>query len=336
MKISLRKLLLACVKAAIRAQKHVLETSLLSAKSFLGSVDEDDGARRPLEINVKSTLEHKSGVASADLVTNLDLEVQAIIMKLLRQEFGPELAIVGEEEDCSSTIDFAIPELQLEDIPCHRYLTAEGFPEEEVDAQQITLFIDPIDGTNAFVEGDYEAPMTLIGITVDGVPVAGVANKIFMADRSSLSFCLHGPKGFAVVWADDLFSNPPKVAVQGEFRVTYSATTKMSLLQPYLDALQPYRGVPARGAGNKLMLVACGAADCFPSVVAKGLKLWDTCAPDAFLRVVGGGIFSIKTGSPLPYSVVPGAYGVEDSVVAVRSSDVLELVRKKLDSKALL
>jgi 3'-phosphoadenosine 5'-phosphosulfate (PAPS) 3'-phosphatase len=61
---------------------------------------------------------------------------------------------------------------------------------------RVGIFIDPIDGTNAFVAGDLKVPHNLVGITVDGICVASVVNQLFMADASggtterSLSYCL--------------------------------------------------------------------------------------------------------------------------------------------------
>eukprot|EP00658_Telonema_sp_P-2_P004040 TRINITY_DN11511_c0_g2_i9.p1 TRINITY_DN11511_c0_g2~~TRINITY_DN11511_c0_g2_i9.p1 ORF type:complete len:974 (+),score=191.87 TRINITY_DN11511_c0_g2_i9:88-3009(+) len=51
--------------------------------------------------------------------------------------------------------------------------------------QRVGLLIDPIDATNSFVKGDPRAPMCLVGITVDGAPVAGIANRVFLKDEGN-------------------------------------------------------------------------------------------------------------------------------------------------------
>jgi histidinol phosphatase-like enzyme (inositol monophosphatase family) len=92
---------------------------------------------RPLEVaNKRNT--------GFDPVTEADRAVEDLIRAVIAERF-PEHAIVGEER---------------------------GRSEGEGPASSVEWIIDPIDGTRAFITG---RPMwgTLIGVRIDGVPVAG-------------------------------------------------------------------------------------------------------------------------------------------------------------------
>lgn len=212
---------------------------------------------------------------------------------------------------------------------------------------RVAIFIDPIDGTNAFVEGELHVPMTLIGIAVDGVPIAGVVNRVFLTDGSgamntgSLSIAcrslrsIHShslppssepiPQPFVVLSGtvvEDVSSLTTASSSRGVgasidaservLAVTYSASTKASILDPALQKLAPRSDVPARGAGYKIMMVVDGisvggasqgtTADLFVSPNA-AIKKWDSCAPHAILAALGGTATDMF-GTPITYRVV--------------------------------
>lgn len=202
--------------------------------------------------------------------------------------------------------------------------------------KRVAIFIDPIDGTNAFVEGELHVPMTLIGIAVDGVPVAGVVNRVFLTDSngsmnissmsvacSSLRQCVNVPRAFVVISGSTVDPSslpaPSTVAALGSKNdsvtqdvlvVTYSSSTKESIMQPPLDMLKPIVDAPARGAGYKIMMIVdriagplqAETADVFLSPNA-AIKKWDSCAPHAILSALGGRATDMQ-GTPIAYHVV--------------------------------
>ena len=90
-------------------------------------------------------------------------------MAMCRASFGTALAIVGEEDPPSTEVE--VSALAGEDIP-------DGFviPEDlsSLVLSDITVFIDPVDGTREFVEGRLEAVTSLLGISYRGRAVAGI------------------------------------------------------------------------------------------------------------------------------------------------------------------
>ena len=152
---------------------------------------------------------------------------------------------------------------------------------------EYTVYVDPIDATLAFVAGDRRAPMTLVGIARNGVPVAGVAMRVFpqeagsptadkaaVPDANCLSLCVVG--GPSLLWGLPIHAAaaplPPvdNAAVRASsatdarsdwrFDATFSDTTTAAKHARMMSALAPYSPRPARGGGNKCFLVAARAA----------------------------------------------------------------------------
>ena len=163
----------------------------------------------------------------------------------------------------------------------------------------VQIYVDPIDGTNAMVAGKKRVPMTLIGICLSGVPVAGVVNRIFAGDphyilnehfnkneeKSSscpkspvkkpadndvcpptLSLCIEG----GPCWMDGkrITSVPPLEENQKELVPSFIEAKTLRVLagsngrarhDVIFRYLEPSRWFETRGAGNKLMALANGA-----------------------------------------------------------------------------
>ena len=56
---------------------------------------------------------------------------------------------------------------------------SKWFLHENVDPSRISVFVDPLDGTGQYAKGRHECVSTLVGITLDDVPVFGVICKPF-------------------------------------------------------------------------------------------------------------------------------------------------------------
>jgi 3'(2'), 5'-bisphosphate nucleotidase len=64
-------------------------------------------------------------------------------------------------------------ECESEDVTCSpktSILASYSIPNElkELEMDKIAIFVDPLDGTKEFTEGNLEAVITLIGIAYDG------------------------------------------------------------------------------------------------------------------------------------------------------------------------
>ncbi|KAG5497150.1 hypothetical protein GH5_01686 [Leishmania sp. Ghana 2012 LV757] len=210
--------------------------------------------------------------------------------------------------------------------------------------------------SSCFVGGSWQAPMTLVGITLDVVPIAGVMNRIFCypltgagepaktelqekARVPGLSVVLNTPALTSpfVVFDGVLMPAPVRPEPQPEctretaLAVCRSSATKEAFLQRLLAELKPCSSVSARGAGYKQyhllkkMLKGRHApqepitpADVFVCPPAT-IKKWDCCAPHAFLYALGSDIFD-QDGTPLRYPLVGTCTGT-----AASSSEIAAL-----------
>lgn len=325
-----------------------------------------------LEVESKGELSHRA-TSTVDLVTTADTLVQKVIVKYLQSQYlsGFPFTIIGEEEPSEDTVEEreAIAKCINEYAPAVQAPHADAFvahiqakwPSSENECaeettltgesllalrRRVAVFIDPIDGTNAFVEGELEVPMTLIGIAVDGFPVAGVVNRVFFTDSigqmspRSLSYSFTpctvaatsaeareaiAASSFTVVGGERI-SLPLNQRGDGTpnaestLLVTFSSSTKPEILTPPLMKLTPKHDVPARGAGFKMMMVVeqglCVDNEqliCDANLRADvfltpndAIKRWDTCAPHAVLAAMGGDLCNIH-GVNIRYPVIMSA-----------------------------
>ena len=118
------------------------------------------------------------------VVTQADIDAQKRIITGLRSTWGDDLLIIGEEEDDGDEDDAVVPNdddkkknrLAL-DLLDHTTIVDDA--EDQVDMEDLVLFVDPLDGTREFVEGRLENVACLIGIAKRGRPIAGVIGLPF-------------------------------------------------------------------------------------------------------------------------------------------------------------
>lgn len=371
--VDLSEVLRVCVRGCLAAQRYIaldllqlpkLQVPKAAPGATILDLNEPEkqqlmtSLRASIQVDVKSVLDYKDGSAEADLVTTADVTMQAVLVELLARHFPTTpFSIIGEEESpnasindraaqCLSTYydpDAAIPaEEAFTDYLARpqRHVTLTAPTIEELRGR-VQIYIDPIDGTNCFVDGVWEAPMTLIGITVDGVPVAAVTNRIFVyriedaatagpfldsvsyvwnADRAAgegaLPFLVHEGRHIDV----SVLTPPPSCTASTPLLVSKSSTTKESYLSDILHMLGPMTPINGRGAGNKLFYLVdmmLQQPKVPPAVVAhvfvclgNTIKKWDCCAPHSFLLALGGDVYT-RNGAPLRYPF-PGTGSKED------------------------
>ena len=142
----------------------------------------------------------------------------------------------------------------------------------------------------------------LVGIAVEGKPVAGVIHQPFYG--ANLGRPAHeqgrtvwGMKGLGVRGV----SPKPSPDKEG-LRVAVSRSHYSGTVQQVVDYLQPREKVIAGGAGNKMLMVLENTVDTYV-YPTPGTKRWDTCAGDALIRAAGGEVTDIH-GHSLVYDPV--------------------------------
>jgi 3'(2'), 5'-bisphosphate nucleotidase len=179
---------------------------------------------------------------------------------------------------------------------------------EEAKKAERVFFVDPVDGTREFVKKTGEFAV-MIGLLEGTRPTKGV---------------LHAPAQ-GIIWAgsvgdgafriDRLGVKTPLAPLRsrplGEAIVVSSKSQKTEFNERALRLLAPGEIQPVGSAGLKGAAVADSRADLYIAPSFAGC-LWDTCAPEALVRAVGG-VFTDARGNELDYR----AAGVENNRGAV-------------------
>lgn len=160
--------------------------------------------------------------------------------------------------------------------------------EETVDtparlAKRRCWIIDPLDGTKEFCQlrDDWGVHVAL---TIDNACAIGV---VYLPTQK---LCIHGVAlpGRERIGAVDVGGGVPAFASPDEgapARVVVSRSHTPPWVEAFAQAVGADELIPFGGCGNKTIQLLTGKADVY--VHKKGLKEWDTCAPETLARAAG-------------------------------------------------
>ena len=219
-----------------------------------------------------------------NLQTKADREAEKLIRASLLSRF-PKLHVIGEENeahdpnaDSKSGYD--------DDVLSKKCPTLH----ENVKEEDMVVWVDPLDGTAEFTEGLLDHVTILIGIAIDGKAVGGVINQPFFGyqggPQAKLGRAIWGLVGLgAFGWTRQ---EPP-----ADRRILITTRSHSNeLVNQCLANMSPTEIVRQGGAGNKALRVLEGEADAYV-FASPGCKKWDTCAPEAILRAIGGNLTDV-------------------------------------------
>jgi len=184
--------------------------------------------------------------------------------------------------------------------------------------------VDPLDGTNAFVDGAARGYAVQIGLVVGGVVTLGV---VYECRLDRLFFAVRGEGAWLVEGA----APARRLRVSG--RRSFDAMpliTSSSISEPgraRLLALGFVDGGSMRSVGVKVGELVTEAADVYFS--HHRLSVWDTCAPSVILEEAGGRMTTLE-GEALSFGLADDAPESPGPVIAtngLRHDDVTAAVR---------
>ncbi|XP_025194085.1 inositol polyphosphate 1-phosphatase [Melanaphis sacchari] len=308
-----------------------------------------------------------------DFKTLADVLVQRIVAKRIGRQF-PELDgnVYGEENDTiqnnkGQDVTIIVGETVEETLQClskalsddldsakslaeaaHKEfrlndLNVDCYPpeEENLDLEKVGIWIDPIDSTNEYINGNvdnineygfHSSGLHCVTINIglfdkhSGKPIAGVINQPFFkfdtiegwSGRCYWAYC-DGQK--------NLNSLPKFISCNQELVVTSNSETDEAK-----KALQRsgYIVTTASGAGYKMLCVALGVVKCY-ALTKDSTYSWDTCAAHAMLTSQGGAACPCRTSAgPLTYrSKTTGggrAHCNADGIIASRDLRTIDRV----------
>lgn len=251
-------------------------------------LSKSSGSADSLQVTLKDEQDPRSALTEADTAAH------KAIVGSLRAEWGEELYIVGEEDDDEA---LASSLLQMSFPPLKRDMFDDDIGETvDIDPKDITVFVDPLDGTREFVEGRLENCQVLVGIAINGEAVAGAIGIPFpTGDLTSNSTIVYGLAEMGSGVSGEPLARGPFPLERNIDGVKYprphhatgdSEDTVMTACRN--RAVQCFGGstVVYGGAGNKILAASLGEVAC--SIQHKVGGAWDLCAPEAVLKAMGG------------------------------------------------
>eukprot|EP01100_Stratorugosa_tubuloviscum_P000369 TRINITY_DN107_c0_g2_i7.p1 TRINITY_DN107_c0_g2~~TRINITY_DN107_c0_g2_i7.p1 ORF type:complete len:391 (-),score=215.13 TRINITY_DN107_c0_g2_i7:164-1336(-) len=243
--------------------------------------------------------------APNDIYTRADVEVQQMLIGALLN-IWPNLPIVAEENCVEPFCSFEPNQNLLTHIEFE-------FPNElkELPINEICIFIDPLDATKEFTQGNLSAVLTMIGISLNGRPIAGVINQPFaeLEKSDSTGSLVWGIVGWGIIGIEHFYKENISYYI-GELTnfnnnnnnnnnnqsiiLTTTRSNWSPIVQQLVNKISPDLILKAGGAGYKLLLVVCGIANVYAMPGASTCK-WDTCASEA-LALAAGAILTDISG----------------------------------------
>lgn len=269
-------------------------------QQLLVSLDEGNASSSEKGGSVKKLKQDKSAFTIADGL------VQRFLIEVLYSKIS-FLGIVGEEEDGNGeglsdeswfhVEGLTIPE-ELRPLVVSTKDEIEALaleylaPEPNNDYQQLTVFIDPIDGTREFSTGKGEQCSVCIGFAnKHGKAIGGVVYRPLSLPKPTW---VAGAKseGYAVY---NFGGKKPSPTNNGGLLTTNGSISPF--LGSLIEELQVER-VKSGGAGNKMMLllessISDATNGSMLYIQDRGVSRWDTCAAEACLDSFGGALLKM-------------------------------------------
>jgi 3'(2'), 5'-bisphosphate nucleotidase len=228
---------------------------------------------------------------------------------------GEEPVTVADKE-CSALLVEGLEELYPDDT-----VVSEEAPDnpERLTAHRV-WYVDPIDGTKNFVNGD-NTYCVMVGLAVDHKPVLGVVyqpntGRLVYASEGEGAYQSHGEELTKLRSSDHLL---PRARL-----LTSSVAANTEMVMEALGVLETFSG---GSIGMKLTALACGASDLYVNPESH-CSNWDTCAPEIILSEAGGKVTDFH-GNALRYDTA--ARSGANGLVASNGNLHEEVVEKLTD-----
>jgi len=186
----------------------------------------------------------------------------------------------------------------------------------QVDPSRVSVFIDPLDGTKCYAEGEFEAVSILVGIVLDdALPCFGAICKPFgysghtsVMDTGCVVFYGGTLLGAAYTAGGSSLRNSLEEKRPEDLpRAVISSSKAKGIIKEFVTHLGNKGIVQSEpllvsGAGEKsLRMIIRSHKEGLWFYPKAGTSLWDVAASDAILRILGGKLTD-KHGKNMDYS----------------------------------
>lgn len=304
-----------------------------------------DAGRRGCEVIRSFHQVHQSSVGGQlkiegdprSVVTQCDIDAQATILKGLRDTWGNELLIIGEEDESESPVIPGGLSLLKDDILFDANEVRTPLEvDEEIPLGELAIFVDPVDGTREFVEGRLQNVACLIGIARNARPIAGIIGVPFPDGDLSSGAEIHYAVADQIKTAD-VWPKKPNTEAKEDHETDEITILTGDSSNPILQKATSCAKALAKGSVNhaivggtasKLGMVAKSKTPAI-AILHFDTQLWDTCSAEALLNCRGGKITDFF-GAPLvhcPKRPFGNIFGV---VASLGASDLHDELCKSL------
>ncbi|XP_066991687.1 putative inositol monophosphatase 3 [Anabrus simplex] len=252
--VNLRKLLIASIEVAEKGGKKVV------------------AIRK--EHDIKEEIKGKLQGGVDDPVTKADLQSHCIMYYSIKQGF-PKLKVISEESLAESDCPGGVPLLEFNS---GLSLEAKSLPDDYAPAEDVTVWIDPLDATKEYTEKKLEYVTTMVCIAIAGKPTIGVIHKPFQPEPNTY-------------WAWVGKPIPKELKYSKQVDKNLKIIVSLSHAGPAKNVTEQLIGksatvVSAAGAGYKSLELVQGKVSAYLHLT--DIKKWDTCAGNAIIKAVGG------------------------------------------------
>lgn len=310
-------------------EENIKISELLSAAIYLA----EEGGKKVVEVRkmndagIGQLAKGKTKEGANEYVTMGDRLSHEVIVSGLKAGW-PNLHYQSEETD------YKLPQ----GTPPSRFnseVMAISKRDEEVPISAITVWIDPLDATQEYTEGETHPELlkyvtVMVCIAVNGEPIAGVIHQPYDENGNP-----NEEQVTKWAWVNHGVSQSLQSAVNSEksdpknIRVIASRSHPGEVVSIAKNAFEgtdkTVKQISAAGAGYKSLAVAEKYADLYLHTTA--IKKWDVCAGNAILNATGGKMTTRK-GNKINYSLHGNPKNMDGLVVAATEQKHLEYLEK--------
>jgi len=243
-----------------------------------------------------------------DAQTEADRRVEMMALKRI-STFAPKVRVIGEEsyEDALLGDDDEEDEQKQHKHYCDKDVLKEvleakwspSIASGEIDISRVNVYVDPLDGTNEYANGERPAVTVLLGVAVDGVPVAGIIGQPFFGWNPTVHSSTNLKNLGRVVWGGsgvgcmglqiDEKQKKLEMPPNGPHVVCLNRNTRDERQAPVMKQTKSEVSILVSATGFHYLCLLEGRAHS-ALLLRKASKKWDTCAGEALLRSVGGAV----------------------------------------------
>lgn len=232
--------------------------------------------------------------------TELDYLSQKLITNIIQKFYPHKNFILIGEETLNEEYDKIIVDLNNKDkleflssidkiTPSNIKVPRDFNKSIDVTNSEISIFIDPIDGTKSLINEKYDPVTTLLGLCVDNKPYIGFIHFVFSNENKTF-FNFPGHGIFEYTPEENKFIKQCIQTNDDKYDFVISSTRDTPEMIKFIKTFPNSNCFHESGLGNKV--VKCLLEDKIYFTTGKNsVGIWDICAASCLLNELGTEIY---------------------------------------------